>query len=112
MPSCIDICQCGVLAVAEGGGSDAGAAYRDQEDPAGYPGGAPNAGPWLDDSRLRRRPTPGEWAIIEVVAHLADTEERALGRVRRMLTEDDPQLEPFDQEALAVQHHYLELGAR
>jgi hypothetical protein len=63
----------------------------------------------VDDARLRRRPAPGEWAIIEVVAHLADTEERALGRVRRMLAEDTPQLEPFDQEALAVQHHYLDL---
>jgi hypothetical protein len=37
----------------------------------------------VDEARLRRRPSPGEWAIIEVVAHVADTEERALGRVRR-----------------------------
>jgi hypothetical protein len=56
----------------------------------------------VDEARLRRRPGPGEWAIIEVVGHLADTEERALGRVRRMLAEDNPQLEPFDQEALAI----------
>ena len=63
----------------------------------------------VDDGRLRRRPAPGEWAIIEVVAHLADTEERALGRVRRMLAEEDPELEPFDQEALAEQRHYLGL---
>jgi hypothetical protein len=28
--------------------------------------------------------------------------KRALGRVRRMLAEDNPHLEPFDQEALAV----------
>jgi hypothetical protein len=63
----------------------------------------------IDDARLRRRPAPGEWAIIEVVGHLADTEERALARVRRMLTEDDPELAPFDQEALAEQRHYLEL---
>ena len=63
----------------------------------------------VDDGRLRRRPAPGEWAIIEVLAHLADTEERALGRVRRMLAEDHPQLEPFDQEALAIQRHYLDL---
>jgi len=62
----------------------------------------------VDDARLRRRPAPGEWAIIEVVAHLADTEERALGRVRRMLAEDNPHLEPFDQEALAVQCRYLD----
>jgi DinB superfamily len=63
----------------------------------------------VDDGRLRRRPAPGEWAIIEVVAHLADTEERALGRVRQMLAEDTPHLEPFDQEALAIQRHYLDL---
>lgn len=63
----------------------------------------------VDDPRLRRRPGPGEWAIIEVVGHLADTEERALGRVRRMLAEDDPVLEPFDQEALAEERHYLDL---
>jgi hypothetical protein len=57
----------------------------------------------------RRRPGPGEWAIIEVVAHLADTEERALGRVRQMLAEDTPHLEPFDQEALVIQRHYLDV---
>jgi len=51
----------------------------------------------VDDARLRRRPAPGEWAIIEVVGHLADTEERALARVRRMLAEDTPYLEPFDR---------------
>jgi len=63
----------------------------------------------IDDVGLRRRPGPGEWAIIEVVGHLADTKERALGRVRQMLAEDNPQLEPFDQEALAVQRRYLDL---
>ncbi|HEV8648050.1 MAG TPA: DinB family protein [Actinomycetes bacterium] len=63
----------------------------------------------VEDARVRRRPTEGEWAIIEVVAHLADTEERALARVRRMLDEDTPFLEPFDQEALANQRHYLDL---
>jgi DinB superfamily len=63
----------------------------------------------VDDGRVRRRPAPGEWAIIEVVGHLADTEERALGRVRRMLAEEDPQLEPFDQEALAEQRRDLDL---
>ena len=63
----------------------------------------------VDDARLRRRPAAGEWAIIEVVAHLADTEERALGRVRRMLAEDAPVLAPFDQEALAEERRYLNL---
>jgi hypothetical protein len=63
----------------------------------------------VDQAQLRRRPGPGEWAMIEVVGHLADTEERALARVRRMLGEDNPPLEPFDQKALAEQHRYLEL---
>jgi len=63
----------------------------------------------IDDARLRRRPAPREWAIIEVVGHLADTEERALARVRRMLAEENPELAPFDQEALAEQRHYLGL---
>ena len=63
----------------------------------------------VEDAQLRRRPAPGEWAIIEVVAHLADTEERALARVRRMLAEDDPELAPFDQEALAEERRYLGL---
>jgi hypothetical protein len=62
----------------------------------------------VEDARLRRRPAPREWAIIEVVGHLADTEERALARVRRMLAEQDPVLEPFDQEALAEQRRYLD----
>ena len=44
----------------------------------------------VDETGLRHRPAPGEWAIIEVVGHLADTEERALSRVRRMLAEKDP----------------------
>ncbi len=62
----------------------------------------------LDDRAVRSRPAPGEWSIIEVVAHLADTEERTLGRVRRMLDEDHPVLPAFDQEALAVQNGYHE----
>jgi hypothetical protein len=63
----------------------------------------------VDDGQLRRRPAPEQWATIEVVGHLADTEERALARVRRMLGEDNPPLEPFDQKALAEQRRYLDL---
>jgi hypothetical protein len=58
---------------------------------------------------LRRRPADGEWAIIEVVAHLADTEERALARTRRMLHEDVPQLAAYDPHALSIERGYLDL---
>src|SRR4029453_2573732 len=86
---------------------------------AGHMEGAGGAGPACLDpqdlagpplrGRARGRPGTGEWAIIEGVGPLADTEERALGRVRRMVAEDDPELAPFDQEALAEERHYLGL---
>ncbi|HJP72155.1 MAG TPA: DinB family protein [Candidatus Limnocylindria bacterium] len=61
----------------------------------------------VPDEALRARPAPGEWAIIEVVAHLADTDERSIGRMRRMLTEDEPMLQPYDQAALAIERDYI-----
>jgi hypothetical protein len=64
----------------------------------------------LDDGTLRRRPAPDEWAIVEVVAHLADTEERALARIRRMLDEDRPALPGYDQEQLARDRRYVEMA--
>ena len=63
----------------------------------------------LDDPAWRRRPAEGEWAIVEVVAHMGDTEERALARVQRMLDEDDPTLPGYDQEALARDRRYIEM---
>jgi hypothetical protein len=58
---------------------------------------------------LRGRPEPSEWSPAEVICHMADTEERAFGRVRRMLTEDDPELPGYDQAALAVERGYAHL---
>lgn len=61
----------------------------------------------LDDAALRRRPAAGAWAAVEVVAHMADTDARALERIRRMRDEDEPVLPAFDQEALAVERAYI-----
>ena len=61
----------------------------------------------LDERSLRTRPADGEWAIVEVVAHLADTDERTLARTRRMLAEDEPVLAPYDPHALAIERNYL-----
>ena len=63
----------------------------------------------LDAAASRRRPADGEWAVVEVVAHMGDTEERALARVRRMLDEDDPVLPGYDQEELARERRYIEM---
>lgn len=60
-----------------------------------------------DDAALRRRPAPGEWAAIEVISHMADTDERALERIRCMRDEDEPLLAAFDPEALAIERAYI-----
>lgn len=60
-----------------------------------------------DDAALRRRPAEGEWAAIEVISHMADTDERALERIRRMRDEDKPMLAAFDPEALAIERAYI-----
>ena len=64
----------------------------------------------LPEATIRARPAPGEWAIVEVVAHLADTDERSLGRTRRMLDEDEPFLEPYDPAELAVERGYIDMA--
>lgn len=65
----------------------------------------------LDDASAEQalhRPAPDAWALVEVIAHLADAEVRAHERVRRMLDEDDPALAAYDEAALASEQHYLE----
>ncbi|HEX6655827.1 MAG TPA: DinB family protein [Candidatus Limnocylindria bacterium] len=64
----------------------------------------------LDDEVVRARPAPGEWAIVEVVAHLADTEERALARTRAMLEEEEPALPAYDPAALAEERNYIAMA--
>jgi hypothetical protein len=64
----------------------------------------------LGDDEIRARPAEGEWAIVEVVAHLADTEERALGRTRAMLEHDGPALAAYDPDALARERNYLAMA--
>lgn len=61
----------------------------------------------VDDDGLRWRPAQGEWAIIEVIAHMADTDEKAVERVRLMLSEDEPTLPAFDQVQLAIDRNYI-----
>lgn len=60
-----------------------------------------------NDAALRRRPADGEWAAIEVISHMADTDEHALKRIRRMRDEDKPLLDAFDPEALAIERAYI-----
>lgn len=63
----------------------------------------------LDTGRARRRGPEGQWAIVEIVAHLAD-EETADFRARLALLLDDPRrdFEPIDPEGWARERGYLE----
>ncbi len=60
----------------------------------------------LSDDELRRRPSPDEWSILEVCCHLRDAAEEEGVRIRRLVEEDGPTLEPYDQEALARERNY------
>jgi hypothetical protein len=49
-------------------------------------------------SRLKDRPAPGEWSVLELVGHLADAELVVGGRYRWALAHDNPPLIPYDQD--------------
>ena len=48
---------------------------------------------------LIARPGPGDWSIQEVVIHMADSDEIAIDRMKRILTEDNPPLLYADESA-------------
>ena len=43
------------------------------------------------------RPAPGEWSAHEVVHHLADSETISGIRLRRLLIEDNPVIQGYDE---------------
>ncbi|ACZ38120.1 DinB family protein [Sphaerobacter thermophilus] len=55
---------------------------------------------------LRRAGPDGGWGAVEILAHLRDWDEVNLDRVRRMLEEDNPNLENFDTDFWAIERDY------
>src|SRR5437764_12981920 len=51
---------------------------------------------------------PGKWSAREIVHHLADSEMNSAIRLRKLLTEDNPQIQGYDQESYAARLHYNE----
>lgn len=51
------------------------------------------------------------WSRSEVAAHLADVEVGLAWRLRQTLAEDEPEIQPFDQDAWATSTHYPERDA-
>ena len=48
---------------------------------------------------LIARPGPGDWSIQELVIHMADSDEIAIDRMKRIVTEDNPPLLYADESA-------------
>ncbi len=60
----------------------------------------------LSDDELSRRPSPDEWSALEVCCHLRDYAQEEGVRVRRLVEEDEPALDSYDQEAWALERNY------
>jgi hypothetical protein len=46
-------------------------------------------------------PAVGRWSILEIAAHLADAELLASARIRRIITQDRPEMRGYKQELWA-----------
>ena len=55
---------------------------------------------------LTAHPIPGKWSAAEIVHHLADSETTSALRLRRLLVEDHPLIQGYDQEAFAARLNY------
>ncbi len=60
----------------------------------------------LPDQVVRWHPGSGEWCINEVLGHLIEAEQRGFaGRIRTIVSVDEPLLEAWDQAAIERQRH-------
>jgi DinB superfamily len=58
------------------------------------------------EKELVAHPIPGKWSAREIVHHLADSEGNAAIRLRKLLAEEFPVLQAYDQELYAVLLRY------
>ncbi|HYZ13030.1 MAG TPA: DinB family protein [Actinomycetota bacterium] len=62
----------------------------------------------ITDRELDTRPGPDEWSAREVVHHMADSEMTAAIRLRRLIAEDAPTIQGYEQEEYAQRLFYSE----
>jgi hypothetical protein len=60
----------------------------------------------LPKALLTAHPIPGKWSAAEIVHHLADSETTSAIRLRRLLVEDNPLIQGYDQDAFAARLNY------
>lgn len=56
-------------------------------------------------AELAAREAPGEWSPIEIVHHLGDSEMAAAIRLRRLIAEDRPEINVYDQDEYVRRLH-------
>lgn len=59
-----------------------------------------------DDADLDAVPPDGGWTARMVIHHLADSESNSYLRVRKLLAEDEPAIQGYDEERFARRLHY------
>ena len=72
---------------------------------AGYDEVSRNLAGFPTDS-LTAHPIAGKWSAAEIVHHLADSETTSALRLRRLLVEDHPLIQAYDQEQYAAKLKY------
>ena len=57
---------------------------------------------------LGAHPIPGKWSAREIVHHLGDSESTSAWRLRKLLVEDNPLIQGYDQDQFAARLRYNE----
>jgi DinB superfamily len=57
-------------------------------------------------NELDAHPAPGKWSGREIVHHLADSEMTSAIRLRRLIAEDAPMIQGYDQDEFARRLYY------
>ena len=60
----------------------------------------------VNETTLRQRPTPQQWSIAEIIAHLADAEIAIGWRLRIILGSPGTSIQGFDQDSWIGALHY------
>ena len=60
----------------------------------------------MSDAEWDAREAPGEWSPREIIHHLADSEMTSAMRIRRLIVEENPLIQGYDQDAFASMLFY------
>ena len=67
-----------------------------------------NALDGFPEQSLTEHPIAGKWSAREIVHHLGDSETTSAGRIRKLLVEDNPLIQGYDEAQFATRLRYNE----